>query len=185
MPQVGKLFEEVERPALRPLPPERFPFFEEGTINTPPASAFPTGGLALITPSSLRASYVEQNPSRAYLMEWNLTIQRQLPGSAGLTIGYVGSRGRHLPRSIEDGAELRGAVVDNRPRHFEQNLGRNRGRTWGKQIFLHWRDDSNRFEPLMRESPSGFGNFWPKKRLGPAIARRQTQMQRKAFRLPA
>jgi transposase len=28
--QVGKLFEEVERPALRPLPLERFPFFEEG-----------------------------------------------------------------------------------------------------------------------------------------------------------
>jgi transposase len=28
--QVGKLFIEVERPALRPLPAERFPFFEEG-----------------------------------------------------------------------------------------------------------------------------------------------------------
>lgn len=28
--QVGKLFEEVERPALRPLPLERFPCFEEG-----------------------------------------------------------------------------------------------------------------------------------------------------------
>lgn len=28
--QVGKLFAEVERPALRPLPLERFPFFQEG-----------------------------------------------------------------------------------------------------------------------------------------------------------
>jgi transposase len=28
--QVGKLFAEVERPVLRPLPVERFPFFEEG-----------------------------------------------------------------------------------------------------------------------------------------------------------
>jgi transposase len=28
--QVGKLFAEVERPALQPLPPERFPFFHEG-----------------------------------------------------------------------------------------------------------------------------------------------------------
>jgi hypothetical protein len=83
-----------------------FPFFEEGTINTPPAAAFPTGGLALITPSSLRASYVEQNPARAYMMQWNLTIQRQLAGSAGLTVGYVGSRGRHLPRSIEDADQV-------------------------------------------------------------------------------
>jgi transposase len=33
--QVGKLFVEVERPALQPLPPERFPFFHEGqrTVN--------------------------------------------------------------------------------------------------------------------------------------------------------
>lgn len=79
-----------------------FPYFEEGTINAPPAAAFPTGGLALITPSSLRASYVEQNPKRAYSMQWNLTIQRELGGSAALTVGYVGSQGRHLPRSIED-----------------------------------------------------------------------------------
>ncbi|MBD3320620.1 MAG: IS21 family transposase, partial [Chitinivibrionales bacterium] len=27
--QVGKLFEEIERPALQPLPPDRFPFFHE------------------------------------------------------------------------------------------------------------------------------------------------------------
>jgi len=79
-----------------------FPYFEEGTISAPPASAFPTGGLALITPSSLRASYVDQNPPRAYLTQWNLTIQRELAASTALTIGYVGSRGKHLPRSIED-----------------------------------------------------------------------------------
>ena len=83
-----------------------FPYFEEGTVNSPPAASFPTGGLSLITPSSLRASYVEQNPARAYLMEWNLTIQRQLPGSSALTAGYVGSNGRHLPRSIEDADQV-------------------------------------------------------------------------------
>ena len=79
-----------------------FPYFEEGTVNSPPAAAFPTGGLALITPSSLRASYVEQDPQRAYMTQWNLTIQRQLAGSAALTAGYVGSHGTNLPRSIED-----------------------------------------------------------------------------------
>jgi Carboxypeptidase regulatory-like domain len=79
-----------------------FPFFEEGTISAPPASAFPTGGLGLITPASLRASYVEQNPARAYSMQWNLTIQRQLAANTALTVGYVGSRGKNLPRSIED-----------------------------------------------------------------------------------
>jgi hypothetical protein len=88
-----------------------FPFFEEGTINTPPSAAFPTGGLALITPSSLRASFVDQNPPRAYMEQWNLTIQRQLPGSAALTVGYVGSRGRHLPRSVEDANQVPPSLV--------------------------------------------------------------------------
>ena len=88
-----------------------FPFFEEGTVNSPPASSFPTGGLALITPSSLRASFVDQNPPRAYLMQWNLTIQRQLNASSALTAGYVGSRGRHLPRSIEDANQVPPSLV--------------------------------------------------------------------------
>jgi hypothetical protein len=83
-----------------------YPFFEEGTVNSPPPSAFPTGGLALITPTSLRASYVEQTPARAYLMQWNLTIQRQIAGTSALTAGYVGSRGRNLPRSIEDADQV-------------------------------------------------------------------------------
>jgi hypothetical protein len=79
-----------------------FPYFEEGTVSAPPASAFPVGGLALITPASLRASYVEQNPARAYMTQYNLTLERQLMADAALTVGYVGSRGHNLPRSIED-----------------------------------------------------------------------------------
>ncbi len=92
-----------------------FPFFEEGTINSPPASAFPTGGLALITPSSLRASYVEQNPKRAYSTQWNVTIQRQVMASAAMTIGYVGSRGYNLPRSIEDVNQVPLSLVTTSP----------------------------------------------------------------------
>lgn len=82
------------------------PYFEQGTINTPPASAFPTGGLSLIKPGSFRAAYVQQNPQRAYSMQWNLSIERQLTGSTALTIGYLGSRANHLPRSIEDANQV-------------------------------------------------------------------------------
>ncbi len=31
-----------------------------------------------------------------YLMQWNLSIDRQLPGNVGLTVSYVGTRGVHL-----------------------------------------------------------------------------------------
>src|SRR5205823_1657551 len=36
-----------------------FPFFEQAKIKKPPASAFPTGGLALVVPGSFRAAYVQ------------------------------------------------------------------------------------------------------------------------------
>lgn len=88
-----------------------FPFFEEGTVDTPPPSSFPTGGLALIKPSSLRASFVEPNPKRAFSMQWNLTIQHQITADTAVTLGYVGSRANHLPRSIEDADQVPPSLV--------------------------------------------------------------------------
>ena len=87
------------------------PFFLQGTTpstSPPPPSSFPTGGLALIpaTGTSLRASFVEQNPHRAYNQAWNLTVQRQLTANSVLTVGYVGAHAVHLPRSIEDADEV-------------------------------------------------------------------------------
>src|SRR5258708_15563016 len=45
------------------------------------------------------------------MKQWNLTIQRALPGSTGITLGYVGSRGRNLPRSIEDADQVPASLV--------------------------------------------------------------------------
>ena len=78
------------------------PFTQIGNVNSPPASSFPTGALAFLTPGSLRGVFVEQNPKRAYVQEWNFTIQRQLAANAVLSVGYVGSRANHLPRIIGD-----------------------------------------------------------------------------------
>src|SRR5207245_9819962 len=74
-----------------------------------------TGGPALTLPSSLRASYVEQNPKRAYSTQWNVTIQRQVMMSAAMTFGYVGSRGYNLPRSIEDVDQVPLSLVTTSP----------------------------------------------------------------------
>jgi hypothetical protein len=38
-------------------------------------------------------SYVQHQPT---MFQWNLTIDRQLPGNEDLTVGYVGTRGVHL-----------------------------------------------------------------------------------------
>ena len=84
------------------------PLFEEGNIVAPALlpSAFPFGGGASLTLTSLRGAYLDQNPKRAYNQEWNFTIQRQLAGNTVLSVGYIGSRANHLPRSVDDANQV-------------------------------------------------------------------------------
>jgi hypothetical protein len=53
-------------------------------------------------PKSLRVNYIQPNPSRNYVMEWNLNVQRQVSESMAVMIGYTGSRGVHQPFRVED-----------------------------------------------------------------------------------
>jgi len=93
------------------------PFYESGTASGPaltPAT-FPTGANALVAASGLRASYVEQNPPRAYNQQFNLTIQRQLTENGALTVGYVGSRSIHLPYAVQDMNQVPPSFVTKAP----------------------------------------------------------------------
>ena len=47
-----------------------------------------------------------QTDTTPYMMQYNLNIQRELPGAWIVTIGYVGSQGRHL--FLEQGFERSG-----------------------------------------------------------------------------
>lgn len=49
-----------------------------------------------------RAAYVEQNPKRAYVMQWNLSVQRQIIPNLTFQIGYVGSHGVHGTTQVDD-----------------------------------------------------------------------------------
>ncbi|MDQ2945368.1 MAG: hypothetical protein M3Y27_05405, partial [Acidobacteriota bacterium] len=72
------------------------PFQSTASSSTLPAGSFPGGALSLVQQGSgLRTSYIDFNPPRNYVMQWNLSIQRQLPGNVTITAGYVGSRGVH------------------------------------------------------------------------------------------
>ncbi len=72
------------------------PFQSTGSSATPPAGSFPSGAVALVQQGTgLRTSYLQYNPPRNYVMQWNSSIQRQLPGGLTMMLGYVGSRGVH------------------------------------------------------------------------------------------
>ena len=75
------------------------PFTVLGTVsgNKLPPGTFFTGATPLLGPASLRATYVQDDPKRNYVMQWNLNIQREIANSLTGVIAYVGSRGVHQP----------------------------------------------------------------------------------------
>ncbi len=76
------------------------PFTENGTANNLPAGSFPTGAFNILAAQAasnigLRIPYIQQNPKRDYVMQWNINIQHELlPNLTGM-LAYVGSRGVH------------------------------------------------------------------------------------------
>src|SRR5439155_209268 len=45
---------------------------------------------------------LEFDPKRSYVMQWNLSAARQISSGLVVTLGYVGSRGVHLPYRDEN-----------------------------------------------------------------------------------
>ena len=46
--------------------------------------------------------YVDPNPKRNYVMQWNLSVARELTSTLAVTVGYVGSRGVHQPYRVDN-----------------------------------------------------------------------------------
>jgi len=78
------------------------PYLQTGSVGGLTAAAFPTGAYSLLNVSTLRYSFVEPHPRRSYLMEWNLSVQRELAKELTLNVGYIGSHGVHLPFRADD-----------------------------------------------------------------------------------
>jgi outer membrane receptor protein involved in Fe transport len=53
-------------------------------------------------PANIRNRFVQQDPKRGLVMNWNLNIQRELAPTWTLTVGYVGSRSVHSPVAADD-----------------------------------------------------------------------------------
>jgi Carboxypeptidase regulatory-like domain/TonB dependent receptor/TonB-dependent Receptor Plug Domain len=92
-----------------PLPSQFFlmenlaaPYFLLGAVTGLPAGSFYTGAFPLLGLSSFRSAYIESDPHRNYVMQWNLNIQRQLTPSLTATAGFIGSRGVHMPFRTDD-----------------------------------------------------------------------------------
>jgi len=70
-----------------------------GSNFTPCPTAFPAPGATnTFTGYEPYASFgsLQYDVHQPYMMQWNLSIDQQLPGGIGLTVSYVGTRGEHL-----------------------------------------------------------------------------------------
>jgi hypothetical protein len=76
------------------------PYFEEGTATKLPTGSFPHKALTMLR--GLRQAYIQPNPGRNYVMQWNLVVQRELVRPVTVSIGYIGSEGVHQPFNAPD-----------------------------------------------------------------------------------
>jgi len=81
------------------------PFFKLGNSTSLPPGSFPTEAFSILAASSsgFRHGYFDPHPKRNYVMQWNLTLARDLARDVSLRMGYVGSRGVHQIFRVEDG----------------------------------------------------------------------------------
>src|SRR5438270_6225551 len=79
------------------------PFLQLGSATNLPAGSFPSDAFPFVSgASNARQAYFDPHPKRNYVMQWNLTIQRELAKDLSAMVGYVGSRGLHQPFRVED-----------------------------------------------------------------------------------
>jgi outer membrane receptor protein involved in Fe transport len=71
------------------------------------AGKFPSGGQAAILSApgkpTLENAFIESQPKRDYVTQWNLNIQRELARDLTVMVGYVGSHGVHQLFRADDG----------------------------------------------------------------------------------
>jgi hypothetical protein len=81
-----------------------FPFSQTGYLqnSTVLPGTFYAGAAALLKPKSRLGNFSDHTGHRSYDMQWNLNVQRELARNLTLLVGYVGSRGVHLPNSNND-----------------------------------------------------------------------------------
>jgi hypothetical protein len=80
------------------------PFFSYTALNNPGAGSFYNfnNSNPQFPANTLRATYVDPNPKRNYVVQWNLNLQQQITPTVAGMVAYVGSRGIHQPFRVDE-----------------------------------------------------------------------------------
>lgn len=129
------------------ITPYAAPFSQEVFATTLPGGSFPTGAFTEFSPnpSAQRATYVEHNPRRNYVLQWNFNIAQEVAPSLSVKVGYVGSRGIHQPFRMDDFDTVLPQLTDSGYLYppastsvrLNPNFGRISGIVWQSNSFYH------------------------------------------------
>jgi carboxypeptidase family protein/TonB-dependent receptor-like protein len=87
-----------------------------------------TQGIA-ISPTTFSTTDFEFKPRQPYVMKWNLSVEKQLPGNIVASASYLGSRGNHLPSLVDQNTVLSTRLADGR--YFVPPNGTRRNPNYG------------------------------------------------------
>ncbi len=73
------------------------PFDLQASSTSVSPGSFPDGLYESLAAGGPRADFIQQNPRRSYILQWNLSVEHQIARNLNLDVGYAGSHGVHLP----------------------------------------------------------------------------------------
>jgi hypothetical protein len=73
------------------------PYLAQGSSTTVTQGSFPDKLYASVAAGALRTAFLEQNPKRNYVEQWNFNVQRQLAPDLVVEAAYAGAHGVHSP----------------------------------------------------------------------------------------
>ncbi|MBI4454885.1 MAG: TonB-dependent receptor [Acidobacteria bacterium] len=142
---------------------DQFPLRKNIAIDNPtfpcPARRCPaasTEDLGSAQAQNLRSMRVmEFKPNQPYMMQWNLTLQREVAGQTTVTIGYAGSRGIHLQGSHVVNIAVPQVLPDGQ-KFFAPGLAR-RNPNWDDLFYLDYGYSSS-YHGLQLSAGKRFGS---------------------------
>ena len=92
---------------LSQFEPNVWPFVLNGAINNLLPGSFPTAAYNSLAANvnsgiGVQIPYVDPNPKRNYVMQWNLSVQRELMPNLSATLAYAGTHGIHQSFRADD-----------------------------------------------------------------------------------
>ena len=120
------------------------PFNLQASSTSVPPGSFPGGLYESLAAGGPRADFIQQNPQRSYVFQWNFSVEREIVRTLTLDLGYAGSHGVHLPLIENDINTVPPAALT--PGGYVWPVPRGSGIKpwpgWGNVTAILWEDSS-------------------------------------------